>query len=106
MESKQCNASCYTAEVIKGFLDRGIERFFKTGLKAGIPPKHAQKLQLPLSVLNAATHPEQMNVPGWEWHSLRGDLAGHWAVKVNGNWRLTFTFEGTDAVLVDYQDYH
>jgi proteic killer suppression protein len=92
--------------VIKSFRHRGIEKFFKTGSKAGIQPKHTQKLQLLLSVLNAATNAEQMNVPGWEWHPLKGDLTGHWAVKVNGNWRLTFTFEGTDAVLVDYQDYH
>jgi proteic killer suppression protein len=47
-----------------------------------------------------------MNVPGWNLHPLQGELAGHWAVKVNGNWRLTFHFEGQDAILVDYQDYH
>jgi len=47
-----------------------------------------------------------MNIPGWQWHSLKGNLAGHWSVSVNGNWRLTFTFEGDDAILVDYQDYH
>jgi proteic killer suppression protein len=47
-----------------------------------------------------------MNLPGWRWHPLAGDLAGHWAVWVDQNWRLTFSFEGTDAVLVDYQDYH
>jgi plasmid maintenance system killer protein len=39
-------------------------------------------------------------------HPLKDDLAGHWAVSVNGSWRLTFTFEGSDAILVDYQDYH
>jgi toxin HigB-1 len=47
-----------------------------------------------------------MNLPGWDWHLLRADLAGHWAVSVNGNWRLTFSFEDSDAVLVDYRDYH
>jgi proteic killer suppression protein len=47
-----------------------------------------------------------MNLPGWDWHPLKSDLAGHWAVKVNGNWRLPFSFEGSDAILVDYQDYH
>lgn len=47
-----------------------------------------------------------MNREGWGWHPLKGDLKGHWSVIVNGNWRLTFTFEGTDAILVDYQDYH
>jgi len=47
-----------------------------------------------------------MNAPGWRLHSLRGDSAGRWAVEVSGNWRLTFAFEGEDAILVDYQDYH
>jgi proteic killer suppression protein len=47
-----------------------------------------------------------MDRAGWDWHSLKGDLKGHWAVAVNRNWRLTFTFDGQDAILVDYQDYH
>ncbi|WP_442592604.1 type II toxin-antitoxin system RelE/ParE family toxin [Parapusillimonas sp. JC17] len=48
-----------------------------------------------------------MDVPGWRLHPLRGaDLQRHWSGWVNGNWRLTFAFEGQDAVLVDYQDYH
>ena len=47
-----------------------------------------------------------MNLPGWKWHPLKHDLAGHWAVSVSGNWRMTFRFEGEDAILVDYQDYH
>lgn len=47
-----------------------------------------------------------MNLPGWRFHALKGALAGHWAAWVDENWRLTFTFEGEDAVLVDYRDYH
>jgi proteic killer suppression protein len=47
-----------------------------------------------------------MNAPGWELHPLRGELEGHWAISVSGNWGLTFTFDGEDAVLVDYRDYH
>ena len=47
-----------------------------------------------------------MNAAGWKLHHLHGELAGHYAVTVNGNWRMTFTFEGADAVLVDYLDYH
>jgi len=47
-----------------------------------------------------------MNIPGWKLHPLKGDLAGHWAVWVSGNWRMTFKFEGGDALVVDYQDYH
>ena len=47
-----------------------------------------------------------MNVPGWELHPLTGNLAGHYSITVNGNWRETFKFEGENAVLVNYQDYH
>jgi proteic killer suppression protein len=45
-------------------------------------------------------------IPGWNLHPLQGELAGHWAVKVNGNWRMTFRFEDLDAILADYRDYH
>jgi toxin HigB-1 len=92
--------------VIKSFRHTGLERFFRTGSKAGIQPKHAGRLRLQLGRLDGATSAADMNMPGWDWHPLTGNLAGLWAVKVNKNWRLTFTFEGTNAVLVDYQDYH
>jgi proteic killer suppression protein len=92
--------------MIRSFRHKGIRNFFETGSKAGIQPSHATKLVDQLSTLNVATTPEQMNVPGWQFHALSRDLAGHWAVSVNGNWRLTFTFEEEDAVLVDYRDYH
>lgn len=92
--------------MIRSFRHKGIEKFFATGSKAGIQPKHATKLNEQLTVLNIATKPEQMNIPGWQWHSLTGKLAGHFAVSVSGNWRLTFSFDGEDAILVDYQDYH
>jgi proteic killer suppression protein len=47
-----------------------------------------------------------MGLPNWRLHPLKGALAGHWSVWVNGNWRLTFRFDGQDAIVVDYQDYH
>ena len=92
--------------MIKTFEHKGLAKFFATGSKAGIQPKHAAKLEEQLGVLNVATKAEDMNLPGWRWHPLQSDLAGHWSVWVNGNWRLTFSFEGSDAILVDYQDYH
>jgi proteic killer suppression protein len=63
-------------------------------------------LRLQLGRLDAAKSADDMDLPGWKLHSLSGNLAGHWSVRVNGNWRLTFAFEGTDAVLVDYEDHH
>lgn len=94
--------------MIKSFRHRGIERFFREGTKAGIQPKHEKRLRLRLQLgrLDAARSAADMNLPGWRWHALTGTLRGHWAVWVDENWRLTFTFDGSDAVLVDYQDYH
>lgn len=92
--------------MIRTFKHSGLEKFFTTGSKAGIQPAHAKKLAAQLVVLNRAPTPMTMKVPGWDLHELKGNLAGHWSVKVNGNWRMTFRFEEEDAILVDYQDYH
>lgn len=80
--------------------------FFETGSKAGIQPVHGKRLRLQLARLDGAQSPADMGLPSWRLHELKGDLRGHWAVRVDKNWRLTFTFEDTDAILVDYQDYH
>ena len=92
--------------MIKSFRHKGLQDFFEAGSKAGIQPSHAAKLRIQLTRLDVAVSPGDMNAPGWRLHQLSGNLAGHWAITVNGNWRLTFTFEGADAILVDYQDYH
>ena len=65
-----------------------------------------KKLSLQLAVLNAAKKESDMNLPGWDWHPLKGQLAGRWSVSVSGNWRLTYAFEDGDAILIDYEDYH
>lgn len=92
--------------MIRSFRHQGVKRFFLTGRTTGIQTEHAVKLARQLQRLDAARRPQDMNVPGWKLHALKGGLARHWAVWVSGNWRLTFTFEDEDAVLVDYQDYH
>ena len=92
--------------MIESFAHKGLEKFFRTGSKAGIQPHHAARLRLQLGMLDQARTPQDMHAPGWDLHPLKGDLAGHWAVTVNANWRLTFRFEGQDAYLVDYMDYH
>ena len=91
---------------IKGFRHKGLERFFARGSKAGIQAKHADRLRLILGRLNAATHSQDMNLPGLGLHELQGARKGTWAVKVSGNWRVTFGFVGRDAERVDYEDYH
>jgi proteic killer suppression protein len=92
--------------MIKSFRHKGLEKFFATGSKAGIQPKHTEILRKQLGFLHISKRPEDMNVPGWGWHALKGELMEHYAVWVSKNWRMTFKFEGDDAVLVDYRDYH
>jgi proteic killer suppression protein len=92
--------------MIRSFRHAGLEKFFLTGSKAGIQPAHAVKLNRQLTLLNTARDATRMNVPGWNLHPLKGDLLNHWSVKVSGNWRMTFTFDGEDAILLDYRDYH
>ncbi|MCL2656292.1 MAG: type II toxin-antitoxin system RelE/ParE family toxin [Betaproteobacteria bacterium] len=92
--------------MIVGFRHKGFEDFYRTGATRGIQAAHARKLGMILAALDAASEPKDINLPGLRLHPLKGDLKGHWSVEVNGNWRVTFRFAGTDVELVDYQDYH
>ena len=92
--------------MIKTFRHKGLQEFYERGSKAGIQPHHAPRLQRQLTRLDLAKVAGDMNLPGWRLHTLDGDLAGHYSLWVNGNWRMIFKFEGQDVILVDYQDYH
>jgi len=92
--------------MIQSFKHKGLEIFFITGSKKGIIPEHAQKIERILDRLDASISPSDMNLPGYRLHELKGQDSGTWSVTVNANWRITFEFEGQNAVLVDYQDYH
>ena len=96
----------YALHVIRSFRHAGIEKFFLSGSKAGIQPKHADKLSIQLFALNRAQSLLDVAAPGWDLHQLRGAMNGHWSIRVNCNWRLTFAFEDEDVVLVDYRNYH
>ena len=92
--------------MIKSFRHAGLEKFYKAGSKAGIQPHHANKLRVQLTALNEAKQPSDMATPlSWGLHRLQ-DIERHWSIQVNGNYRLTFTFDGEDAILIDYRDYH
>ena len=92
--------------MIKKFSHRGLERLFTKGTKAGIQTKHEKRIRLILARLHASTSPMDMNLPGLRLHELKGKRKGTWAVDVSGNWRITFAFNGADAVDVNYEDYH
>jgi proteic killer suppression protein len=92
--------------VITSFRHKGLQRFYQTGSTAGIQHKHAKRLRLQLSALDTAQVIDDMNVPGFRLHALKGKLKGRWSVSVSGNWRVTFRFEDGNAHLLDYEDYH
>ena len=92
--------------MIKSFRHKGLEKFYKTGSKAGIQAKHATKLRRILGLLDVATKADDVNLPGYRLHLLTGKQKGFFSVWVNGNWRIIFRFVGDDVELVDYLDYH
>jgi len=92
--------------MIRSFRHKGLERFYATGSLAGIRPAHAPKLRIVLARLDAAKAPFDLQLPGLRLHQLTGGRSATWSVRISRNWRLTFSFEGKDAVTVDYEDYH
>ena len=102
----KCYVSGYIPGMIRSFKHKGLEHFFKTGKKSGIQAQHADRLRLILGRLNASTSPADMDLPGLSLHPLAGDRKGIWSVRVSGNWRVTFRFNGEHAEVVDYEDYH
>ncbi len=92
--------------MIRVFRHRGLQEFYEKGNKRGINPDHAPKLARILDRLDASVRATDMNLPGYHLHQLSGQERGTWSVRVSGNWRVTFKFEGEDATDVDYLDYH
>jgi proteic killer suppression protein len=92
--------------VIRSIRHKGLRAFYQEGNSSKIAPAHANRLRLILARLEAAEAPQDMAYPGAGLHALRGVFDGYWAVRVSGNWRLVFRFDGGDAYDVDYLDYH
>ena len=59
-----------------------------------------------LAALDTAQTVEDMDIPGFRLHALKGNERGRWSIWVNGNWRVTFEFENGNAFVLDYEDYH
>lgn len=92
--------------MIKSFRHKGLRRFYETGSAAGIQPAHKQRLRMQLAALDTAATIEDMDMPGFRLHALKGDRKGVWAISVSGNWRITFEFQDGNAYVLDYEDYH
>nr|VFK40754.1 MAG: proteic killer suppression protein [Candidatus Kentron sp. SD]VFK46390.1 MAG: proteic killer suppression protein [Candidatus Kentron sp. SD]VFK79502.1 MAG: proteic killer suppression protein [Candidatus Kentron sp. SD] len=92
--------------VIKSFRHKGLRVFYESGRTAGIQAKHAKRLRMQLAALDTAMVIEDMDIPGFSLHPLRGKTRRRWAISVSANWRLTFEFREGDAYVLNYEDYH
>ena len=101
-----CCATHYNPTVIKSFKHKGLQKYYETGSKAGIQAKHAARLRLQLAALDTARIVEDMDVPGYRLHRLKGRAKYRWSIWGNGIWRLTLEFKDGDAYILDYEDYH
>ncbi|MBP3981385.1 type II toxin-antitoxin system RelE/ParE family toxin [Acidovorax sp. JG5] len=92
--------------MIQSFRHKGLRRLFETGSASGVQAAHAKRLRMQLAALDTAKTIDDMDIPGFRLHVLKGEMLGRWAITVSGNWRLTFGFHDGNAHVLDYEDYH
>ncbi|HKK30636.1 MAG TPA: type II toxin-antitoxin system RelE/ParE family toxin [Alphaproteobacteria bacterium] len=92
--------------MIKSFRHKGLKRLYETGSTAGILANHDRRLRMQLAALDTAQSIDDMDIPGFRLHQLKGKAKGRWSIRVNGNWRITFQFRDGNAYVLDYEDYH
>ena len=92
--------------MIKSFRHKGLQKLYETGSTAGVQSNHAKRLRMLLVALETAQRIEDMDVPGFRLHALKGKLKGRWSITASGNWRVTFEFHEGNAYVLDYEDYH
>jgi proteic killer suppression protein len=92
--------------MIRSFKHRGLKRFYERDDRSGIRADLVDTVQEILTVLDDANTPQDLNLPGYRLHPLKGDLKSYWSVTVRANWRIIFRFQETDAFDVELTDYH
>jgi len=92
--------------MIKSFKHEVLKKYFESESTAGIQSSHARKLKMQLVAIDTAHMIEDIDLPGYQLHPLRGDREGIWSISVNGNWRVTFEFKDGNAYILNYEDYH
>lgn len=92
--------------MIKSLKHKGLKKYFQTGSVAEIQAKHQRKLRMQLAAIDTAQEIDDINLPGFKLHPLKGERGGIWSITVNGNWRITFEFIDGNAYILNYEDYH
>lgn len=92
--------------MITSFRNKPLQRFFETGKSRGLSVQDDKRISRILRALEAASKPEDMDIPGYRFHGLVGQEKGRYSVRVTGNWRITFGWSDEDATDIDLEDYH
>jgi len=92
--------------VIKSFRHRGLRRLHERGDPSKLKADQAERIAIALADLNAAKMPQDLDLPGYRLHPLKGEMKGLWSIWISANWRITFRFEDGDVHDVDLVDYH
>lgn len=92
--------------MVRSFRSRALSRYYATGETAKLSVQNPARIRRILIALNDAKVPDDMNLPGMRFHGLKGQDRGRFAVDASGNWRITFGWDGMDAIDVDLEDYH
>ena len=92
--------------MIKSFKHKGLEKFFRNNERSGLNAQHCERIKRLLDATDEAAAPEELNIPGYGLHMLIGTKKDYWSLKVSGNWRITFKFEGGNALDINLEDYH
>ena len=96
----------YVSLMIKSFKNKALQRFFETGKPRGLSVQDDRRVARILRALENASLPAEMDIPGYRFHALSGDRKGRYSVRVTGNWRITFGWDGENVTDVDMEDYH
>ncbi|MEG4207257.1 type II toxin-antitoxin system RelE/ParE family toxin [Microcoleus sp. Pol7_A1] len=92
--------------MIQSFKNKALERLLREGNAKGIPTELGKRTRARLEVIDTAIIIDDIRIPGYDLHELKGDRQGTWSIKVSGNWRITFTFQDNNAYDIDLEDYH
>lgn len=92
--------------MIKSFRHKGLQKFFESGKTVGVQAKHAKRLRMMLAALHTAQTVDDVMIPGFHCHPLKGKMRNRWSISVSGNYRVTFEFRDGNAYILDYEDYH
>lgn len=92
--------------MIQTFRNKALERLLKEGNAKGIPKDLEERIRRRLEVIDSATAIDDLRIPGYDLHQLKGDRRETWSIKVSGNWRITFIFRNNDAWDLNLEDYH